>query len=89
MKKVFIVILKGFFIQNNIDYAAAVDNQQIKVFSKRTLAEKCAKELLEGLKFIYASSIKDIMKGNDGYVVFHYDGSRNVIDIIEKELSED
>ena len=91
MKKVFILIVKRFFISDGKDYAMAVDADDIFVFQKKSQAVEARRDLFSKKKFDSEFSHKFASEYfhnqvQDFWQLTEKDGFRIVYEIIEKSL---
>jgi len=91
MKKVFILIVKRFFIHNGTDYAAAIGKNDVHVFMKESQAIEARRDLFSKKKFDlqFAHTFDSEYfhdNGENYWQLRETDGSRTIYEIIEKNL---
>lgn len=90
MEKVFICMIKRYFVQNGTDYACAIGDNETKVVSKREIAEEWRKVEIHKMETLWNGSIlsKDLCYDSFGdyYKIVLRDGFRIIIQILEKDL---
>lgn len=88
MKKVFILIVKHYFKENGVDYAASIDNNEIFVLSDKESAESVRKDfisrVLEDNPHYEKIVPKNILHNN--VIILQHDCWRDCYEIIEKNL---
>lgn len=86
--KVYIFMIKAFFVKDGIDTAMAVDNIDTKVFKRYSDACVHRQKVFDSCKEI--NELLGIFSsdwfGKDFFGIKRKDGSRVVFEIIEKEL---
>ena len=84
--KVYILIRKRFLIDGGVDYAAAIDNDEISIYKTREDAEIVRSRKFEYEKAFFANAIYKEETGEDFLSLTYKNGSRTIFEIVEKEI---
>lgn len=88
--KVYIFMLKKFYVQNGVDLPCAINNDDMKVFKSFEDADMYRSDLFEEMKDqagIHFKREEIHTKKEWNFLALHFmNGSRFVFEIIEKEL---